>query len=663
MELRKNILKVLPLTCLLVLGGIGVSSPSTKVEEGSFDKFNNGPTLNVRKEGFIGSDEEVAYSDVYSQYGIDSENNYWVRFAVAVKGALSNLSFVREAVEELDETEGLEKEVKTVYKAVSSNGVATYYNPTTGLSTDEADAGNYYWACYSIKIANPDFYSSTISMSFKVDDEIVGAKKVSLNNLLGTENVYRFEAENAKITGNSGSGVNKDLGHTCFETSTYISPNFSGSICVRNSYHFVSTFDFDNSVKDDFAKVRLFMATRGEVALSTLYSIKVNSNDLDLSNIIVPATGNECVPGSEYFNMTEVLVPVSLVKGANSISISHGSGSYNANLDYIEVITSGEVTNWVDTPFVNNEDYSIEVSKMPTHRSEGEVKVTCTHEELGASHESTSYAIPSLADTNFYKFTKDEANALTNVEFNVSSKTLSFSYKNAYTLKISGATFEDGTTEKTFTVEEISSGEADKIVTNIPAGHKLSGYYDNKTKTLSSANFVMGYEDADIDLVYKPTEYVKTGDGHLDVGVGPSTFIDKITGIDANSFNARKDRIQGYIGNNRIGTIVSFNCTAATSQFRLMTGYAVEADVRYAEEYRITNLGSEAISFTLNQITTGTTKAGFEHKVTNLQPGETTTFTIEFSFGTPNTNVLALFDFSEQYSNASLGINASIRVL
>lgn len=662
MEIKNNILRVLPLTALLLISGVGTLAGNVSVEEGAFDVFNNGPSINVRKEGFIGSDEELQYSNIYSQYGIDSDNNYWVRFAIAVKGDVASLAYVRNAVPELNETEGVQKEIKTVYKGITSNGVTTYYNPETGLSTNEEDAGNYYWACYSIKIENPDYYSSTIAMSFKVDDEVVAERRVSLNNLLGVENVYRFEAENANIVGNSGSGSTNDAGHRCFETSTYISPKFSGGICIRNNYHFKTTFDFDASVKDDFAKVRLFMSTRGEAPLSTVYSMTVNGTDVDLSNIRIPATGETYIPSSIYFNMTEVLVPISLIKGSNSILIAHGSSGSSANLDYIEVITSSEVSNFVDSPMIDSENYTMEVSKIPTHRSEGTLKVTCTHPEYGEEHASTTYALPMLTDTSFYNSVRDDENNLTNVEFAISGKTVSFAYKNSYTLKLNGATFEDGSFEKTFTIEEITAGEADKIVPITPDGHSLVGWYDVDDAIYNSGTkYTMGYANDSIEAVYKPTNYIKAGNGYLDFGVQASqTFFDNTQNITNHESN--NQRKLGYITHNRYGTILNFSCTADTSHFRIKTGYDRQENVTYAQEYTISNLGKEEISFNLDQVNTSTTKVGFAHTVT-LKPGEATTFTIEFQFAGTNAHLLSLFSFTKQYSNCSLGVISSIKVI
>ena len=669
MEVKGKSLKILALSALLVLGANVALNGKAHLVEGAYDDFNDTPTLNVRNQGFIGSDETVAYSDMYAQYGIDSDNNYWVRFATAIKGNVESLSYTREAVQELGETEAVTKEVTTVYKGVSSNGVASYYNAETGLSTDEADAGNYYWACYSIKIENSAFYSTPISMSFKVGEEVVASRTVSLDSLTKTQNVYRFEAENSKITGNSSSGSTSDMGHACFETSTYVSPKFSGSVCIRNNYLLTMTFDFNASENDENAKLRLFMSSRGETKLSTIFSIVVNEVELDLTEIVVPKSENSYVPNSAYFNMIEVEVPVSLLEGANSIAISHGTSGSTNNLDYIEVVTDSEVTGWVDTPFIDYEDVALSVDKIPTHTAPGKLKVTCTHEEYGASHASSTYDIPALNDTDFYKETRDEANSETDVEFVISGNTYGFSYKDAYTLKLNGATFNDGSSSKTFTLEEINSGVPAEMLSNAnvnaPEGKVLHGWYDVNEKSVASVEtFAMTYADIELEAIFKPAEYVKAGNGHLDFGVQASaTYLDNTKNVTNTSDT--NNREQGRIAPNTLGTILRFSYkevdTSVTgSKIRIKTGYDRQANVSYSIEYTMSNLGKEAIEFDVYQINSGTTTSdNFKHSV-SLQPGEVTTFTIDFKFSGTNGHLLTYFIFNAQYTNAAIGVAAKI---
>lgn len=668
MGIKNKSLAILALSGLMLLGSNLLAVSSVKVEEDTLDKFNDSPTLNLRKEGFIGADEKVAHSSIFAQYGIDAENNYWVRFATAIKGNIESVSYVREAIEELGETEAVEKSVTTVYKGISSKDVVAYYNAETGLSTDELDAGNFYWACYSIQIKNSAYYSSTISMSFKIGDEVVSSRAVSLNSLLGVENVFRFEAEDAKITGESSSGnleSSAHYHHPCFETSTYVSPNFSGDICLRNNYGLTLEFDFVSSVRDDFAKLRLNIASGSNTKLSNLYTITVNGNALDLSGITTPKGEVSAIEGNSYFKMVELDVPVSLLKGNNKVTIAHGEGASTANIDYLEVVTGGEISGFIPTPFKDNEDVSYSIETMPTHRSEGKLKVTCTHEEYGAEHGSTLYTIPALTDTEFYSFSEGENN-VTNVSLTTFGDRVVASYKDSYELKLSGATFSDGSTSKVFTIEEITVGLVEEELANailtVPEGKKLYGWYDkNINKTGSASDFKMSYSDAELEAVFQPSEYVQSGNGYLDVGVQASgTYWDNAKNI--KNYSDTNKRTLGRIAPNTLGTILDFDCTADTSYFRIKTGYSVGKNVKYEIEYTVANLGATDITFNLDQINSGTTAAGFRKSLT-LAPGEVTTFTLTFQFGGTNGHLLTLLSFASKFTNCSLGVAAKITTL
>ena len=165
MELKKLLVKALVCSSVLILGCNVFRVSNSNVIEGTYDNFNNSPATQLTRNAYVGGDDVVAYSDIYAQYGVDEDNNYWVRFATAVKGDISSIQYERAAIEKFNETQPIVKQVNSVYASVVSNGVDQYYNVETGLSADENDKGNYYWACYSIKIVNPEYYSTSISMS------------------------------------------------------------------------------------------------------------------------------------------------------------------------------------------------------------------------------------------------------------------------------------------------------------------------------------------------------------------------------------------------------------------------------------------------------------------------------------------------------------------
>ena len=141
--MRNNIklLGILPLLCL------GTVTSNIKKEDLNIITNCQGDATIVRKNKNIGKDYIVSHSKTYVQYGT-KDNAQFMRFATALKGNVSNLNY------ELSYTNDVEVinnyPINTVYKAVLVNDVATYYD---GLSTtlDESYAGDYYWACLTIK--------------------------------------------------------------------------------------------------------------------------------------------------------------------------------------------------------------------------------------------------------------------------------------------------------------------------------------------------------------------------------------------------------------------------------------------------------------------------------------------------------------------------------
>ena len=164
MELRKLLLRTLVCSSALILSCNIFTPSNSNVIEGAYDDFNEAPVAQLRSS-HIGGDAEISYSDIYAQYGLDEDNNYWIRFATAVKGDIDTIHYERGAIETFNETGPVVKSVTSVYQSVLSNGEEKFYNPETGLSTDESDSGVYYWACYSIKISNPSYYYLPISMT------------------------------------------------------------------------------------------------------------------------------------------------------------------------------------------------------------------------------------------------------------------------------------------------------------------------------------------------------------------------------------------------------------------------------------------------------------------------------------------------------------------
>ena len=125
---------------------------------------------------------EYDVSSTYVQFGMineDGKDLYVMRFATAVKGDLTSLTYTRDAIEG---SEAKQVEVTTLYKSIKS-GEETYYYNGTDLTTDEADAGNYYWACYTVKYNNGEHFATDLLVRLTVN----GVEEASLTTSFDVE--------------------------------------------------------------------------------------------------------------------------------------------------------------------------------------------------------------------------------------------------------------------------------------------------------------------------------------------------------------------------------------------------------------------------------------------------------------------------------------------
>ena len=147
---------VLSTLALLTVGLL--ANPSTPVnevkenndiEEVALD-LNNESLLKLDTKNVAIGEGDLDVSKTYVQFGMieeDGKDLYVMRFATAVKGDLRSVTYTRAAIEGKEENTSA---VTTLYRGISA-GAETYYYNGSELTTDEASAGNYYWACYTGK--------------------------------------------------------------------------------------------------------------------------------------------------------------------------------------------------------------------------------------------------------------------------------------------------------------------------------------------------------------------------------------------------------------------------------------------------------------------------------------------------------------------------------
>lgn len=146
----------------------------------------------------IGSDEKVAYSKIYTQYA-ELENNYVLRFAVAVKGDINSLTFTRASLEGHAEKV---KEVPIVYRGIIANDT-TYFYDGLDLTTDESKAGIYYWACYTISYGKSStLKDAPIDLSLSINGESKASIKKSLQYVIDYKAVEDITLSNINLYNN-----------------------------------------------------------------------------------------------------------------------------------------------------------------------------------------------------------------------------------------------------------------------------------------------------------------------------------------------------------------------------------------------------------------------------------------------------------------------------
>ena len=190
------------MTAALALGG----HKSVELKETGEDILNEvNPAISLRKAA-IGS-EETAYSKTFSQYGVTDDGLYVLRFATAVKGNITKLSYLRTIPGLTEETK--EVKVESVYAGISS-GDKSYYYDGTDLTTDQTKSGEYYWACYSVIFETDTYKNADITAKLIVETEAgekveSESKSTSLNKEIEAEKPVEKAPFTVTLGGGSGA--------------------------------------------------------------------------------------------------------------------------------------------------------------------------------------------------------------------------------------------------------------------------------------------------------------------------------------------------------------------------------------------------------------------------------------------------------------------------
>lgn len=306
---------------------------------------------------------------------------------------------------------------------------------------------------------------------------------------------YRFEAENAKIKGNSAS-----LDHFCTGKSLEFSRSFSGNLALCNlgTSTLSFTVESDKKVRSDISFRIANQYSKDTNGVFVAYAdVKVNGKPVvDLSKAFDVESG-EVADGcsSSYFNMVTVDTKISLFEGKNTIEITPASSNY-LNLDYIEINTSAAIKDLTQST-LTDADRFVRVPTKPTATAKGKIAFDC---QLIASGKDCNNAnqrgrtLPALSDEIYTKETLENGEVYT---IPMLKGKVAIVKNLTYTLTLSGgATFDDGSTTK-----KLFEGDKPSINVAVPEGKALSGWKDQDGDEYP-VTFVMPDKDVTLTPIF-----------------------------------------------------------------------------------------------------------------------------------------------------------------
>lgn len=342
--MKKISIFVLSLSLLALSSINNVSS----LHESSLD-FNNesGITFKRNANNDATSEETVDVSNIYVQHGI-IDGYDCLRFATAIKGNVSSINYVRDALEGSNEKT---KEVETLYKSIIANGDNTYYDGSN-LTTEEGYAGNYYWACYTIKFVNDTYKNCDINININVD-KINRATTANLSKIIDEEktNTYYYQAEKVAELGKGNN---------------YPSIDSRGFIGQLNSNKGASV-KFNVEANDtNNANLYVALNKRNEdINFNDSFITYINGVETSFDVVV-----NKFTAMNWYeFNETK-LGTINLNKGNNEIMFVVKSDKSNCfNFDYLKIETKATLLNNPALVVQAEDKVDINNTTAPTNRS------------------------------------------------------------------------------------------------------------------------------------------------------------------------------------------------------------------------------------------------------------------------------------------------------
>lgn len=318
--LRNSVFVLATALAMIQFGDNSISKDTHFIEEAS--SIQSVGAQSVKK--LIGSDEKIEHSKIYTQYA-ELENNYVLRFAVAVKGDINSLTFTRASLEGHAEKV---KEVPTVYRGIIANDI-TYFYDGLDLTTDESKAGIYYWACYTISYGKSSTLKDTpIDLSLSINGESKASIKKSLQYVIDYKAVEDITLSNINLYNNEivfdlNKGTTfKNLNATASPVDATEADNITYEI---ENKEIATVDDKGNITPVSVGKTTLTIKCDEVTKVVTIRVVNLDDssliNDADQTNFAKVPT-NYDIPGWYAENSASKSCPISMTNNTISYSVT-----------------------------------------------------------------------------------------------------------------------------------------------------------------------------------------------------------------------------------------------------------------------------------------------------------------------------------------------------
>lgn len=276
-------------------------------------------------------------SKIYFQTAQDSEGYEYLRFATALRGSYSRVSYTRH----IDGLGDNDSNVSVLYKGIAADGKVSYYDGSGLVDHDVTSTENYYWACYTIRFkSNSTYKDSDITLTLNVDDKYTDSHTISLNNAknyvednaditINELKTYRMEAENLDFSKATLRDDFANAGRTFIETPTVGEASGGKSIC---GYKPGSVFEISlNLLKESTLYITSSMSdTETNYTINDGVKFEMDSTLMTAEDMSFTFHGHP-----NYWEWKEVVIgKITLPAGEHTFKMT--SVSRRPNIDYFD---------------------------------------------------------------------------------------------------------------------------------------------------------------------------------------------------------------------------------------------------------------------------------------------------------------------------------------